>query len=106
MSDSSQNLLFFIGGIALGSLAVFALSKNNDGTRPALADLAAGALDLRDKAVGTLQRSKEDLSDFLSEVEHARAMRATRQPGGEASASAEAGAENGSAGQATSTEKS
>ncbi len=104
MSDSTQNLMFFVGGIALGGLAVFALSKNSDGTRPALADLAAGALDLRDKAATTLQRSKEDLSDFLSEVEHARAMRSAHQPDPGATTSPPAG--DGAAGQGTESKTS
>jgi hypothetical protein len=75
MNESTQNLLIFLGGIAVGSLAVLALSKNKDGLRPALADLTANALDLRDKAAGAFQRSREDLGDFMAEVEHARASR-------------------------------
>lgn len=52
------------------------LSKNKDGLRPALADLTANAMDLRDKAAGAFQRTKEDLGDFMAEVEHARAAKA------------------------------
>ncbi len=48
------------------------LSKNKDGLRPALADLTANAMDLRDKAAGAFQRTKEDLGDFMAEVEEAR----------------------------------
>ena len=75
MNESTQNLLIFLGGIAVGSLAVLTLSKNKDGLRPALADLTANAMDLRDKA-GAFQRTKEDLGDFMAEVEHARAAKA------------------------------
>ena len=55
MNESTQNVLIFLGGIAVGSLAVLALSKNKDGLRPTLADLTANALDLRDKAAGAFQ---------------------------------------------------
>ena len=33
-------------------------------------------MDLRDKAAGAFQRTKEDLGDFMAEVEHARAAKA------------------------------
>ena len=47
------------------------------GERYALsADLTANAMDLRDKAAGAFQRTKEDLGDFMAEVEHARAAKA------------------------------
>lgn len=75
MNESTQNMLIFLGGIAVGSLAVLALSKNKEGLRPALADLTANVLDLRNKAAGAFQRTKEDLGDFMAEVEHARAAK-------------------------------
>lgn len=93
MSDTSQNLLFLVGGIAIGSLAVLALSKDKTSTRPALAGLAADALDFRDKAVTTFQRSKEDMADFMAEVEHARATRSTEQPAAEQNAAEEGASE-------------
>ncbi|WP_310601402.1 hypothetical protein [Desulfobulbus sp.] len=84
MNESTQNLLIFLGGVALGSLTVLALSKNKEGLRPALAGLTANALDLRDKAAGAIQRTKEDLGDFMAEVEHARTEKADSQaPKGE-----------------------
>lgn len=79
MNESTQKLLLFLGGVALGSLGVIALSKKDANLRPAMTNLAAGAMDLRDKALGTLQRTKEDLGDFLAEVEHARAAKAEQQ---------------------------
>jgi hypothetical protein len=79
MNESTKNLLLFLGGAAVGSLAVLALSKNTTTMRPALADLASGALDLRDKAMGALQRTKEDVSDFMAEVDYARAVKAEQQ---------------------------
>lgn len=87
MNESTQKLLLFLGGVALGSLGVYALSKNSGNLRPTLTKLTADALDLRDKAMGTLQRTKEDVSDFMAEVEHARTAKAeqqTDQPAAEA----------------------
>lgn len=79
MNESTQKLLLLLGGVALGSLGILALSKNETTLRPTLTNLAAGALDLRDKALGTLQRTKEDMGDFMAEVEHARTAKAEQQ---------------------------
>ena len=79
MNESTQKLLLFLGGLALGSLGVVALSKKDASLRPAMTNLAAGAMDLRDKAMGTIQRTKEDVSDFLAEVEHARTVKAEQE---------------------------
>ena len=75
MNESSQKALLFLGGLALGSLATMALSRNSDKVRPVLAEVAAGAMNLRDRAVGKLQRTKEDMSDFMAEVEYARSAK-------------------------------
>jgi hypothetical protein len=79
MNESTQKLLLFLGGAALGSLTVMALSKGSSTMRPTMANLAAGAMDLRDAAMGTLQRTKEDISDFMAEVEHARNVKAGQE---------------------------
>lgn len=76
MNDSTQKILLFLGGLALGSLGAAMLNKQSGSLRPAMAGLTAGALELRDKAVGMLQRTKEDVSDFMAEVEYARAAKA------------------------------
>jgi len=39
-----------------------------------VAEVAAVAMNMRDKAVCALQRAKEDVSDFMAEVEHARSV--------------------------------
>lgn len=73
MNQGTEKLLYLLGGVALGSLAVLALSNKNTNLKPILTGLASGVLDLKDKAAGAVQRGKEDLSDFMAEVEHARA---------------------------------
>jgi hypothetical protein len=75
MNQGTEKLLYLLGGVALGSLAVLALSNRNNNLRPILTDLASGALDLKDKTIGAVQRGKEDLTDFMAEVEHARATK-------------------------------
>jgi hypothetical protein len=55
------------------------LTKESTALRPGLAGLAAGALDLRDKAIGAVQCAKEDISDFMAEVEYARAVNAEQE---------------------------
>jgi hypothetical protein len=79
MSEATEKLLLFIGGAVMGSLAVVALTKESTALRPGLAGLAAGALDLRDKAIGAVQCAKEDISDFMAEVEYARAANAEQE---------------------------
>jgi hypothetical protein len=79
MSESTEKLLLFLGGAVMGSLAVVALTKESTALRPGLAGLAAGALDLRDKAIGAVQCAKEDISDFMAEVEYARAVNAEQE---------------------------
>jgi hypothetical protein len=79
MNESTEKLLLLLGGAALGSLAVLVLSKSSSTMRPTMTNLAAGALDLRDAALGTLQRTKEDIGDFMAEVEHARNVKAEQE---------------------------
>jgi hypothetical protein len=79
MNGSTEKLLLVLGGAVLGSLGVLAFSKNSGNLRPTLTKLTADALDLRDKAVGTIQRTKEDVSDFIAEVDHARNAKAEQQ---------------------------
>jgi hypothetical protein len=75
MNESSQKLLFFLGGVALGSLAAMTVARNSEKLRPVVAEVAAGAMNMRDKAVGALARTKEDVSDFMAEVEYARSAK-------------------------------
>lgn len=79
MNQGTEKLLYLLGGVALGSLAVLALSNRNNNLRPILTDLASGALDLKDKTIGAVQRGKEDLTDFMAEVEHARANKTAKE---------------------------
>lgn len=80
MGDATEKLLLVLGGAALGSLAVLGLSKGNtENLRPALAEMAAGSLNLRDKALGAVQRVRENASDFMAEVEYARAVKSGEQ---------------------------
>lgn len=76
MNESTQKVLLFLGGLALGTLGASMLNKHSSSLRPAMTGLTAGALELRDKAVGMLQRTKEDVSDFMAEVEYARTAKA------------------------------
>lgn len=72
MNENFKGLLYFLGGVAVGALGVVALSKNKLELKPALTDLAAGAMDLKEKVACVVERAKEDVSDFMAEVEHAR----------------------------------
>jgi hypothetical protein len=74
MNSTMNKLLIFVGGAAVGALATSAFTSQR-GVRPALANVAAGAMDVRDKALGALERTREDVGDFMAEVEHARQTR-------------------------------
>ena len=40
-----------------------------------VSEVGFGAMNMRDKAVGALARTKEDVSDFMAEVEYARSAK-------------------------------
>ncbi len=72
MNPSMQKLLLFLGGVAVGAFAASTLRDQKSGVRPALAGAMAGAMNVRDKAMGALERTREDVSDFMAEVENVR----------------------------------
>jgi hypothetical protein len=85
MESNSKGALLFIGGAALGALAVYALTKGSPSLKPFLADVMAGGLDLKDKLLGLMDQAKENIEDLMAEAEHARKERegAAAEPSGE-----------------------
>ena len=75
MNSNSKGALLFVGGAALGALAVYALTKGSPGFKPLLADVMAGGLNLKDKLLGVVDQAKENIEDLMAEAEHARKAR-------------------------------
>jgi hypothetical protein len=75
MNSNSKGALLFVGGAALGALAVYALTRTNPGFKPLLADVMAGGLNLKDKLLGVMDQAKENIEDLVAEAEHARKSR-------------------------------
>lgn len=72
MNSNSKGALLFVGGAALGALAVYALTRGNSNLKPLLADVMAGGLNLKDKLMGVVDQAKENMEDLMAEAEHAR----------------------------------
>jgi hypothetical protein len=85
MNSNSKGALLFVGGAALGALAVYALTKGSPSFKPLLADVMAGGLNLKDKLLGVVDQAKENIEDIMAEAEHARKSKegAAPEPGGE-----------------------
>lgn len=75
MNSRANGVLLFVGGAALGALAVYALTRANPGIKPLLADVMAGGLSIKDKIVGVMDQAKENLDDLVAEAEHVRKAR-------------------------------
>jgi len=82
MDTKGNGALLFLGGAALGALAVYALTKSNPGVKPFLADAVAGGLNLKDKFMGVVGQARENLEDLVAEAEHARKAKAGEPSGG------------------------
>lgn len=81
MNTNSKGALLFVGGAALGALAVYALTRGDSSLKPLLADVMAGGLNLKDKLMGVVDQAKENMEDLMAEAEHARKSReATAAP--------------------------
>lgn len=75
MNESVKNGLFLVAGVAIGALGAVALGKGKFSVRPAMTDLLAHGMDLKDKTAGLLERAKENIDDLLAEAKHARESR-------------------------------
>jgi len=72
MNLNSKDALLFVGGVTVGALAVYALTRSNPNLKPLLADVMAGGLNLKDKLMGVVDQAKENMEDLMAEAEHAR----------------------------------
>ncbi|MFP5223608.1 MAG: hypothetical protein ACLGSA_15055 [Acidobacteriota bacterium] len=77
MNTNSKGALLFVGGAALGALAVYALTRGDSSLKPLLADVMAGGLNLKDKILGVVDQAKENMEDLIAEAEQARKNRDT-----------------------------
>jgi len=72
MNSNAKGALLFVGGAAVGALAVYALTKGVPGFKPLLANVMAGGLEIRDKLLGVMDQAKENMEDLIAEAENSR----------------------------------
>ncbi|WP_428568139.1 MAG: hypothetical protein ACP59X_08945 [Solidesulfovibrio sp. DCME] len=78
MNESMKNGLFLLAGVAVGALGAVALDKGKFSIRPAMTDLLAHGLDLKDKTAAVLERAKENIDDLIAEAKHTKQARDTK----------------------------
>lgn len=75
MNESMKNGLFLLAGVAIGALGAVALGKGKFSIRPAMTDLLAHGMDLKDKTAAVLERARENIDDLIAEAKHAKEAR-------------------------------
>jgi hypothetical protein len=82
MNDYMKNGLFLAAGVAIGALGAVALGKGKFSIRPAMTDLLAHGLELKEKTAAVLERAKENMEDLMAEAKHAKETRETPKTAG------------------------
>lgn len=59
----------FLGGVLVGALGAVAITRGKLDVKPLAADLLAGGMNLRDKAMNAVESVKEDLADVVAEAQ-------------------------------------
>ncbi len=77
MNETMKNALFLTAGVAVGALGAVALGKGKFSIRPAMTDLLAHGMELKEKTAAVIERAKENLDDLVAEAKHAKESRET-----------------------------
>lgn len=70
MNDPLKYGLFFLGGVALGSLGAVALGRGKLDFRPLAAGLLSRGLDVKDAVTEKAELIKENAEDLAAEARH------------------------------------
>lgn len=82
MNDYLKSGLFLAAGVAIGALGAVALGRGKFSIRPAMTDLLAHGLELKEKTAAVLERAKENMEDLMAEAKSAKETRETPKTGG------------------------
>lgn len=69
MNETTKYGLAFLGGVLVGALGAVAITRGKLDVKPLAADLLAGGMNLRDKAMNAVESVKEDLADVVAEAQ-------------------------------------
>lgn len=84
MNENLKYGLLFALGVAAGALGAVAVSKGKINLKPAMADLMAAGMELKDKAASVIERCREEVEDVVAEAEHTRKAKVEAPAGGDA----------------------
>ncbi len=65
----TRNVLFFLGGLAVGSLATVAICKNKDKMKPLAASLLSYGIDAKNAVMTQVETVKENVEDLVAEAQ-------------------------------------
>lgn len=71
MNEGLKYGLFFLGGVALGSLGVVAVSRGKLDIKPLATDLIGKGLDAKDAIMAKVETAKENMEDLMAEARQA-----------------------------------
>lgn len=87
MNENMKYALFFLGGVALGTIGAVAVSKGKLDLKPLATDLISRGLDVKDAVLAKVETAKENMDDLVAEARFAAEQRketkTTEEPSGE-----------------------
>lgn len=87
MNENMKYALFFLGGVALGTIGAVAVSKGKLDLKPLATDLISRGLDVKDAVLAKVETAKENMDDLVAEARFAAEQRkeakTAEEPSGE-----------------------
>lgn len=87
MNENMKYTLFFLGGVALGTIGAVAVSKGKLDLKPLATDLISRGLDVKDAVLAKVETAKENMDDLVAEARFAAEQRkeakTAEEPSGE-----------------------
>lgn len=85
MNENMKYALFFLGGVALGTIGAVAVSKGKLDLKPLATDLISRGLDIKDAVLAKVETAKENMDDLVAEARFAAEQRKEATLAGEPS---------------------
>jgi len=84
MNENLKYGLLFALGLTAGALGAVALSRGKLNLKPAMADLVAAGMEIKEKAAAVIERCREEVEDVVAEADHVRKNKGKVPAGGDA----------------------
>lgn len=75
MNENMKYGLFFLGGLALGTLGTVAVSKGKLDIKPLATDLLSRGMDVKDAVLAKVETVKENMDDMVAEAKQVAEQR-------------------------------